>query len=212
MSEFSELLKTITWEQMLFVFSIVFILVFRKPISEFIPKIKQITKDGLTTESTPESQLEKTNNSAVQELLNVVQNTIVISDLEIQIKNDLSAKNLCFETDTAKVLIRHLAATQLLLSFEQIHGLIFGTQIHLLRKLNEVTGNGRSVDYVEGFIDKAKELNPDAIGSWSYKQYLSFLFDRLLIVQHDKYIHISNLGVEYLIWIARAGKRDDNPI
>ena len=114
--------------------------------------------------------------------------------------------------DTAKVLIRHLAGTQLLLSFEQIHNLIFGSQIFLLKKLNEVAGQGRPVAFVKGHIDHVKSIYPSAFGEWSYDQYLEFLYSRLLIVRHEYQIHITNNGVEYLTWVARNGRSENNSL
>ncbi|GGK57053.1 hypothetical protein [Amphritea balenae] len=212
MAEASGLLNAITWEQLLFVFSVVFIFLFRKPICILIPRIRKIGRDGVSTESAPEIQLEKQNSEAVSELLNVVQNTIVITDLEERIKHDLKVKNLSYDSDTEKVLTRHLAGTQLLLNFEQIHTLIFGSQIYLLKKLNESVGQGRSVDFVLDHIAHAKELFSNNLGNWPDDKYLNFLYERHLIVRHEEQIHITNLGVEYLVWIARSGKSDSNPL
>jgi hypothetical protein len=104
-----------------------------------------------------------------------------------------------------------LAGTQLLLSFEQIHNLIFGSQIFLLKKLNEVAGQGRPWTFVTNHIDHVKTLYPE-LGDWSYDQYLGFMYGRLLIIRHGDQIHITNLGVEYLTWIARNGRRENNPL
>lgn len=198
---------------MVFVFSIVFIIIFRAPISLLIPKIRKISKDGLSIEeSTPEAQLEDNNSEAVQELLNVVENTIVISDLENQICADLELKGLNASDDTSKVLVRHLAGTQLLLHLEQVHHLIFGSQIFLLKKLNEVVGQGRAMSYVATHIDHIKNSYPKELGEWSTEQYLEFLFGRNLVIRHGEQLHITNFGVEYLVWVARSGKREDNPL
>jgi hypothetical protein len=96
--------------------------------------------------------------------------------------------------------------------FEQIHNLIFGSQILLLKKLNEVAGQGRPVSFIFSHIDYFKTLYPEVLGEWSYNQYLEFMFSRLLIIQHEDQIHITNLGVEYLTWLARNGRSENNPI
>lgn len=212
MEEFSKVLTSITWEHLLFVFSLVFIFVFQKPISLLIPKIRKIGKDGLTTDSTPETQLETKNTEAVQQLLDVVGQSIVIADLERRIEDDLKKRSLPISGDTNRVLIRHLAGTQLLLNLEQIHGLIFGSQIFLLKKLNEVTGQGRSIEFVNQYFDHVVKAYADNLGSWSREQYLEFLYNQQLIIKHDAQIHITNLGVEYLTWVARAGKSENRPL
>ena len=209
-----EILKIITWHHLAFVFALVFIFVFRQPIAGLIKRTTKIDKEGLTAEPTPETQREITETSAeaVQQLLNAVGNSIVINEQEENIKKDLRLKGLPAEGDTAKVLIKHLAGTQLLLAFERIHSLIFGSQIFLLKKLNEVVGQGRTVDFVNNHVDHVKSLYPDQLGDWSTEQYFEFLYSHLLIVRHDTQIHITNLGVEYLTWIARNGRREDNPL
>ena len=111
-----------------------------------------------------------------------------------------------------EVLIKHLAGTQVLLAFERIHSSIFGSQIFLLKKLNEVAGQGRAEEYVNNHIDYVKEQYPEQLGNWSFEQYLSFLYSQLLIVRHGDQIHITNMGVEYLTWLARNGRREDNPL
>lgn len=103
---------------LMFIFATVFIILFRQPLSNLIYRITKIDKEGLTAGSAPEAQREKTDPAAVQQLLDVVGNSIVITDFEGRIKNELNAKGLSTSEDSIKVLIRHLAGTQILLSFE----------------------------------------------------------------------------------------------
>lgn len=136
-------------------------------------------------------------------MLDVIGSSIVITDIEGRIRTELTNKGFNIDGSSAKVLIRHLAGTQLLLSFEQIHNLIFGSQIFLLKKLNEAAGQGRPVAFVDGHIDHIKSIYSSAFGEWSYDQYLEFMYSRLLIVRHEDQFHITNHGVEYLTWVAR---------
>jgi len=207
-----EILNAITWHHLAFLFALAFIAIFRQPLSELIRRTTKIGKDGLSIGSDPDAQREKFDLEAVQQLLDVIGNSIVIADIEGRIRTELREKGLSAEGDTIKVLIRHLAGTQLLLSFEQIHNLIFGSQIFLLKKLNEVTGQGRPLSFIYSHIDYVKTLYPDALGEWSYDQYLEFMFGRFLITQHEDQIHITNLGVEYLTWLARNGRSENNPL
>lgn len=207
-----EFLNAVTWHHLAFIFALTFIALFRLPLSDLIRRITKIGKEGVTAGSVPEAQREKADLEAVQQLLDVIGNSIVISDLESQIRGNLNAKGLNSESDAAKVLTRHLAGTQLLLSFEQIHNLIFGSQIFLLKKLNEVAGQGRPMTSVVAHIDLVKTTYQTELGQWSYDQYLEFLFSRSLIVRQGDQLHITNLGVEYLTWIARNGRSENNPL
>jgi hypothetical protein len=205
-----EILIAITWHHLAFLFALTFIVIFRQPLSELIRRTTKIGKDGLSAGLAPNAQREKFEQDAVQHLLDVIGNSIVIADIEGRIKTELKEKKLSVEGDSITVLIRHLAGAQLLLSFEQIHNFIFGSQIFLLKKLNEVAGQGRPFSFVCNHIDQVKKLYPDSLGEWSYEQYLEFLFSRLLIIRHEDQIHITNLGVEYLTWLTRNGRSENN--
>ncbi|MBT6230993.1 MAG: hypothetical protein HON76_20505 [Candidatus Scalindua sp.] len=149
----------------------------------------------------------------IEKLLAVVGDSIVISELVDRIKAEMEEKGLSTHGDSVKILIKHLAGTRLLLTFEQIHSLIFGSQIRLLKKLNESTGIGKATDFVHTYIDIAKSTHADNLSSWDYNQYLSYLYSSLLIVDDDNNnIHITELGVEYLTWIIRDGRREDSPL
>lgn len=207
-----EILNAITWHHLSFIFALAFIATFKQPLSELIRRTTKIGKDGLSAGPAPDAQREKFDPEAVQQLLDVIGNSIVIADIEGRVKTEMKERSLSIEGDAVKVLIRHLAGTQLLLSFEQIHNLIFGSQIFLLKKLNEVAGQGRPLSFVCSHIDHVKTLYTDALGEWSYDQYLLFMFDRMLIVRHGEQVHITNLGVEYLTWVARNGRSENNPL
>jgi len=209
-----EIVKAISWQYLAFLFALISIFVFRQPLSGLIKRTIKIDKEGLTAEPSPESQRERTETSAeaVQQLLDVVGNSIVINEIEERIRNELTTKGLPVEEDTAKVLIKHLSGTQLLLEFERIHSSIFGSQIFLLKKLNEVAGQGRTEEFVKNYIEHVKELYAEQLGEWTSEQYLSFLYSQLLIVSDSWQIHITNLGVEYLTWITRNGRREDNAL
>ena len=114
--------------------------------------------------------------------------------------------------DSIDVLIRHLAGPSLLLSFEQTHSQIFGSQLALLRLLNEMVGQGRSVTFIKDYFDHIKLSFPEAFDEWSVDQYLNYMFVNLLITQNENKIHITNKGVEYLTWIARNGIQDNKPL
>ena len=124
-------------------------------------------------------------------------------------------KSKDFDTDgaTNKVLIRHLAGTQLLLEFERIHSVIFGSQIFLLKQLNIAIPIGYSETDIYAFFEKVKQLNREALIDWDCDKYLSYLISKSLILKNDiNEIHITNMGVEYLTWIARNGISEDRPL
>lgn len=210
--EMAQIVESFGWPHFAFLFSLVFVLLFRAQISGLLSRITSIDKSGIKAQAAPEAQREEKKKEAVQELLLAIGNSIVLQDIESRIRQHLESLNMETGGDTAKVLIKHLAATKLLLEFEQIHNLIFGSQIFLLKKLNEVAGQGKSDDIVTAHFENVKALFPDAFSDWTLEQYLSFLHARLLILHTDDVYHITNLGVEYLTWMVRNGRREDNPL
>jgi len=200
------ILESFSWPHVSLVFAVFFILVFRKPITSLIARITSVDKRGIKTTATPEAQREEQKQEAVQELLNAVGHTIVLEDIENRIEADLEDRGLDTNGDTTKVLIKHLAATQILLKFEQIHTLIFGSQIFLLKQLNQVVGQGFSREKIEAHFEEVQELFSEELGSWSVDEYLGFLLGSSLLIERDNVYHLTNLGVEYLTWIVRNGK------
>ena len=204
----SEITKSIAWPICL----VILVIVFYKQISNLIQRIVKIDKEGITAVPLSEHQLEKPKSEAVQSLLDVIGKSIVIASLEDEIKNFLYEEGLETTGNTVNVLIRHLAGTRLLLSFEQTHSQIFGSQLALLRLLNEMVGQGRSVTFINDYFDHIKLSFPEAFDEWSVDQYLNYMFVNLLITQNENKIHITNKGVEYLTWIARNGIQDNKPL
>jgi hypothetical protein len=177
-----------------------------------ISRITSNGKSGLKAEPLPEVQREKQKSEAVQELLLAVGNSIALADIEGRIKAEIVERGLGNDEDTVKVLIKHLAGARLLLEFEQIYNLIFGSQIYLLKKLNEIVGQGQNNQFVEAHFQHVKTMFAKELGSWSFDQYMTFLFARMLVVNNKGIYHITNLGVEFLTWMARNGRSESRPL
>lgn len=165
------------------------------------------------TDTRKNLQPKNAKNNNVQELIDRIGNSIVITDLENSIKKELEEKNLDIEGETVDVLLRHLAGTQLLLAFERVHSVIFGSQIYLLKELNTSIPSGLIEDEVFAHYERVKQHFKDTYNNWTEEQYLAYLYSNFLIKKEDdNTIHITNFGVEYLTWIARNGKNEDKPL
>lgn len=207
----TEILAALGWPHFAFLTALVCVLLFRTQIGTLLSRITSIDKTGIKAEAAPEVQREEKQREAAQALLDAIATSIVLKDVEARIRKELADRGLEAQGDTANVLIRHLAATRILLEFEQVHHLIFGSQIFLLKKLNEVAGQGKPTEFVESHFTQVQELFPDAFREWTLEQYLAFLLGRVLILAQDGKYHITNLGVEFLTWMARNGRREDGP-
>ena len=208
----AEILKSLGWPHFAFLFAVLCAILFRSPLAGLLTRITSIDKSGIKAQPSPEAQREEKKKEAAQELLVAIGNSIVLQDIETRIQQDLENRGLATGGDTEKVLIKHLAATKILLEFEQIHNLVFGSQIFILKRLNEVAGQGKPEEFVIGHFEHVKELFADSFRDWNLSQYLEFLFARFLILRNNGFFHITNFGVEYLTWVARNGRREDNPL
>ena len=146
----------------------------------------------------------------VQELIDRIGNSVVIADIENNIKKELVEKGFDITGETTKVLLRHLAGSQLLLTFEKINIAIFGSQIRLLRLLN--SSDGISEEDVSQYYSKVRLQFSEILNSWELGDYLSFLYSSMLIIKQDNNIYITNLGVEYLVWITKNRIKEDKPL
>lgn len=207
-----EIIKALSWPHFTFLFALIFLFIYKKQIETFMSRIASIDKNGIKISPMPEAQREKDKTEAVQELLLAIGDSIVLRDIEGRIKTDLESRGLETNGDTIKVLIKHLGAAKVLLDFEQIHNLIFGSQIYLLKRLNEVIGQGLSKEDINAHFNRIqKKYNEDFI-DWSMDQYMTFLIGRSLVTVENETYHITNLGVEYLTWMMRNGRSENMPL
>jgi len=206
-----QILISIGWPLVSLVFAVFFVLLFRKPLYGFIERIRSVSKDGLSTEAIPKAQIEEPKKKAVEDLMRLG-DSMLLKEVEAAIAADLERRGLDSVTDSTKALTHHLAATQIALEFEQVHSVIFGSQIFLLKKLNEYPGAGLDSEFVEQHFTHVHELFPENLGNWTIDQYLSFLFNRFLMRQDFGKYHITVRGTEFLIWMIRMGRSENRPL
>jgi hypothetical protein len=77
------------------------------------------------------------------------------------------------------------------------------------QSLNEVTGQGKPLIFIEYYFEDIKSQYPEAFDKWTCEQYLKFLYDHLLITKQNDQIHITVKGVEYLTWLVRNGIQEN---
>jgi len=212
MPDISSLLASIAWPQAALLFGLVFIAVFFGPIRRFIERIKSVGKEGVTTlEALPSAQIAEQKKKAVEDLMRMPDSAL-LNELEDVIVLDLASRHLDTESDTTKVLVRHLAATQIALEFEQVHSVIFGSQIYLLKKLNEAASAGLELAVIDKHFENVQKLFSEQLGSWSKEGYLRFLFNRVLIRTDEGRYRITVRGNDFLMWLVRMGRSENRPL
>jgi hypothetical protein len=167
-----------------------------------------VGKEGVKADALPEAQYDEAQRQVVDELMNLGDNQLLI-EVETAIKEDLKNRGLEYESNTVSVLIRHLAATRIAYAFEQAYNSIFGSQIHLLKQLHRVAGEGATKKYIDDYFSKVQQLYPDELNTWNTDQYLRYLIlIEFITLKNNKY-HITVKGTEFLIWLAKYARTEN---
>jgi hypothetical protein len=118
------------------------------------------------------------------------------------IKEQLAELRLALDSEeTAQILIRHLAATQLLYKAERVYRLIFGSQIAALRFLNE---NGQQpAESLRPMFERARSRSPKFYGEYPFEEWIGFLVGQHTVtpLNGSNRYDISVFGVEFLRWM-----------
>ncbi len=121
------ILNAIAWPVAAIIGAVVLMVIFRKPLSGLIERTRKISKGGISADPPLEAQQSQSDKGRENfaKLLAEIGSSPVRDVLEDGIRNDLKQKGIPSGPDTEKLLIKHLAGTQLLLTFETIYGLVF---------------------------------------------------------------------------------------
>lgn len=207
MQEFKEFLTIISWPHIALIFGIIFLFLFYPQIAGFISRVRSVGKGGVTTHSDITPQIQDDNKTDLLQHIEIDKTALLI-EVEEGISEDLKARKLESNSDALKVLVRNLAVTKINLEHEQTYNTIFGTQIHLLKKLNETPGTGRPIEYVENFYKVVQQNNEKVFDKWSLDDYLEYLKSRSLITFKSNNWHISVKGQDFVIWLAKNGRNE----
>ena len=153
--------------------------------------------------------MEPENKINIEELMKYGEEFSEIKKQEEKIKADLVVKKLDYSGQTAEVLIRHLAASQLLHFFDNTYHTLFGSQIKLLQLLNDPDGLDELS--AQNYFDLVKGANPP-LATWDLNGYLKFLFSSNLITKKGNQYQITDLGKEFLIWLAKSGNTENRAL
>lgn len=208
----NSILTTIIWP----IVCLVIIYTLKSPISNLIRRITKIGYDkaGIIAESSnlqsenkennPIERLSKgSTNENIDNFLSLF-NPLTITEYENAVKKETNLDNYTTPEEREYVLFRYSQAIYLIMHFNKIYELIFGSQIKLLQVLNgSLRENSNSL---KRFYDTARDKYFTTYDNYSYEQYLSFLFNyRLIMQESDGNIKITILGRDFIKYIVETG-------
>lgn len=140
----------------------------------------------------------------VEALLRLGEDSVVVRNNEDFIRQDLEKRNLKTDSEESRILIRQLALAQSTIWFERTYNLIFGSQLRLLKHLNETK---RPVDngYVKNYFLVQQQRFPEEFSSWTADNYINFMLNTRLVEQVGEGFIITPEGSEFLVELARRG-------
>lgn len=115
---------------------------------------------------------------------------------------EANLKSLQFRLDskeTVLLLIRHLAATQILHKAEQLYRLIFGSQIEVMRYLNEYGPQPEAA--IRPYFDRAKAESPAFYKTYTFENWIGFPLSQQAIAFENETYGISLFGRQFLLWL-----------
>ncbi|RAM61259.1 hypothetical protein [Herbaspirillum rubrisubalbicans] len=202
----------VAWPTALVLIILIFLLLFRSQIAALISRVQAIKgpKWDVALEQGQQGQQESPeNNPSVEKLLVALGSSPPLVEREKLILEQLKAEGLSIDGPTVKVVVKYLAASQVLLFFEQTYLNIFGSQIQLLKLINERRSTGLKREHASVFI--ASRMQQAGLEA-SEQDFLHYLFLRNLIVEAEDALMITDAGVEFLSWMIRVGRSEDRPL
>ncbi len=126
-------------------------------------------------------------------------NPIVDEDV-VSITQQLATLGMPLDSEnTAQMLVRHLATTQLMLRFERTHRPIFGSQIAALHLMNQQGSQPESA--IKPIFEAAQSKEPQFYGSYTFEKWIGFLIGEIAVRCDDGQYAITVYGRYYLEYI-----------
>ena len=111
-------------------------------------------------------------------------------------------------TSRLGLVLRDLARAQIVIHFERVNNLIWGSQVRILQDLNAAP-QGVELESLRTFFDSAG-IPTDVMETYPFEQYIGFLESSELILRVGTILRITDLGrafLTYLVETSRTAKR-----
>ncbi len=215
----------IGWPCAIVILGLTFMWFFRKEIGDLLYRVKSVNIPKVGSLTTIEDQLaeahegnpvgalpgpragnadsEGTDHPACYDIKEAFQNPM-LSELARTLRQNLDNMNLASPTDREELLIKALAECQIVVLFEQIYRIIFGSQIEALHFLASTPGFSTEVDNIADYYKKSVRcgLDPEKV---SFEMWRGYLESTVLVLQEGTRIGITVRGKEFLKYLIEQG-------
>jgi hypothetical protein len=154
-----------------------------------------------STTATPPAAVTGDEIAAKKEAIRNFGKGIAIVDEDVDtITRQLTALGMPLDSeDTARIVVRHLAATQLMLRCERTHRPIFGSQIAALHLVNQQGLQPESA--IKPIFEAARNKEPQFYGSYTFEKWIGFLIGEIAVRCDNGLYGVTVYGQSYLEYI-----------
>lgn len=197
-------MEIIVWPILVLILSVIFMLTFKKDISNLIARISGVKLPGFKATTEQEIINKPFDKVPSDELMKSFDSKFLLEQ-EKKITDDLRGRNIIEDVEKNKILIRFLAATQIQLTFERLYSHIYGSQLNILQSLNS-NPNGDTKDAIIQIYSQASQMYPEVYKTYSFDDYIGFMINFNLVEQKNGRYHITYIGKDFLTFIIQSGK------
>jgi hypothetical protein len=202
METFLKILEIFKWPLVVVAIGVVAIVCFRRCIAAFINRARGLKYPGGEIQAGPPPQdPAEIKVGSAEKLLQALDSPVLLK-LEKGIRDFLSKEGISTAEDKEKVLIRHLAASELTLVFTRIDFLIYQSQLKILEFLNSNPSAPKQM--ARDLYNAAIAFYPEVLKNYPFENYLGFLKTNNLIHEEEEILSITEGGMEFLAFLIRT--------
>lgn len=185
---------------------------YRHEFKQLIPRIRKAGATGFEVDPAESAEQQKkiSSDTAIgSEVLkdfSGLSRTAAIKEVELEIHKQLKQKIDSAEIraeDQVDYLVRHLAEDRLCLKFERDYSIILGSQILMLKNINEKSH--LKIEDAKSIFDFAKAKFPDIYDDFSYDNWVSFPQIAGLMIMDGNRFKLTNNGKDFLLYLTIRG-------
>jgi hypothetical protein len=199
-----KLVEILAWPTVAVLLGFTALVMFRAQVRQFLNRAQSVGKGWLVAAPPEKQSLGSGPSDAVAEFLDAFSGELMRAQEKV-IRDDLAARKLDGHPELEKVLVRSLAAVQIALEFEQIHGTIWDGQIQLMETLN-TSPDGIDRSFIERVYRDEFQGKRAFYKSIDFDTYIAWPVQKSLILIDGDKLAITVLGREFLKWRVENGK------